>query len=450
MVMLGSTDSGQGSEADTYEPNQSQPTASSEDVQRLRKWARVVLIPVGLIGAALSFASIYEAALETFGPVLSAGVPILVDFLILGASLMYIAGAKVGRPRAGWRLTAHAAVAGTLLLNAMASPDLAHLPWHVVAPAVWSVLVEMSAREVLGEWRAVHSVPADRIPLALWVSAPIESARTALHMMRTGTRSAAVARRQVGVNAAARRIMRKSLPRGSGATRAALRRQLRAGSLDPVTLVRAVGWHPGDPSYGSDAISRAAAERAALVAVVTGIIPESTPPSPSPDVRIASSASDDTDATGQLDAPDEQQPKDPTAGEAQLQRQVEGLREQVDAALLETTRLRQEAEAAQAARAEAEAKAQAAEEEVEARQRKADQLAEAMDRIPFAVLHLAAELRHRGDDDIDLNGSDVALRYGVPPRTGRRWLNEARTLLAAGIPAPDIADNRPLRSAATP
>ena len=38
------------------------------DVTRLRMWARVVLVPVGLIGAALSFASIYEAARPTYGP----------------------------------------------------------------------------------------------------------------------------------------------------------------------------------------------------------------------------------------------------------------------------------------------------------------------------------------------------------------------------------------------
>src|SRR3954452_2902998 len=108
--------------------------APAADGARLRLWARIVLVPVGVIGAALSFASIYEAALPSYGPVLAAGFPFLVDFLILGVSLQYIAGARVGRPRMGWRLTAHAGVAGTLLLNAMAAPDLAHLPWHVVAP----------------------------------------------------------------------------------------------------------------------------------------------------------------------------------------------------------------------------------------------------------------------------------------------------------------------------
>ena len=37
-----------------------------------------------------------EAALPSYGPVLAAGFPFLVDFLILGASLQYIAGARVG------------------------------------------------------------------------------------------------------------------------------------------------------------------------------------------------------------------------------------------------------------------------------------------------------------------------------------------------------------------
>jgi peptidoglycan/LPS O-acetylase OafA/YrhL len=173
------------------------------EVVRLRRSARVVLVPVAVIGAVLSFAGIYEAAAPSYGPVLSAGFPFLVDFLILGASLQYIAGAKVGRPRAGWRLTAHAGVAGTLVLNAMAAQDLAHLPWHVVAPAVWSVLVEMSAREVIGEYRALRRAPADRIPARLWFTAPVESTRTWLLMARSGARSHAEARVDVGVLAAA-------------------------------------------------------------------------------------------------------------------------------------------------------------------------------------------------------------------------------------------------------
>ncbi len=38
-----------------------------------------------------------QAAQPTFGPYLAGGFPLLVDLLILGASLQYVAGAKIGR-----------------------------------------------------------------------------------------------------------------------------------------------------------------------------------------------------------------------------------------------------------------------------------------------------------------------------------------------------------------
>ena len=235
-------------------------------VHRLRVWARSVLVPVGLIGAALSFASIYQAALPTYGPVLAAGFPFLVDFLILGASLQYIAGARVGRPRVGWRLTAHAGVAGTLLLNALAARDLAHLPWHVVAPAVWSVLVEMSAREVVGEYRATRRAPVDRIPGRLWLTAPVESTRTWLLMARTGRSSHADARADVGVLAAAGEALRLALPgRRPRRVRKIIRRQLRAGSLPPGDVLASLGWTEASSELVSDPAT-------VLRATLTGVL----------------------------------------------------------------------------------------------------------------------------------------------------------------------------------
>jgi hypothetical protein len=187
-------------------------TDTVRDVARLRRAAVLVLAVVALVGAALSWLSLYEAARATFGDRMAAGFPLLVDALILGASLAYVAGAKVGRARAGWRLTAHAGVVATIVLNALASPDLASVPWHVAAPAVWSVLVEMTAREVLGEWKASHAAPRDRIPGRLWLTAPVESTRTWLRMARTGADRHAAARVDVGVNAAAVEALRLALP----------------------------------------------------------------------------------------------------------------------------------------------------------------------------------------------------------------------------------------------
>ena len=185
---------------------------TQHQARTLRIWALIVLVPVALIGAALSFQSLYLAAVPVFGGRLALGFPLLVDFLILGASLQYVAGAKIGRPRAGWRWTAHAGVAGTLILNAMAARVVREVPWHVTAPAVWSVLVELTAREVLGQWRAAHIPLGDRIPLRLWLTAPLESSRTWLRIARRVEGEQAQARLDVGVHAAAVEALKLALP----------------------------------------------------------------------------------------------------------------------------------------------------------------------------------------------------------------------------------------------
>jgi hypothetical protein len=224
----------------------------ARQARRLSMWARVVLVPVAVIGAVLSYQSLYKAAQPTFGPYLAGGFPLLVDLLILGASLQYVAGAKIGRPMTGWRLTAHCGVAGTLVLNALAARELGEVPWHVTAPAVWAVLVELTGKQVLGQWRATHQGPAASIAPSLWMSSPLESFRTRLLMARTGANDAHEARISVGTAAAAREALNLSLPRRSSPRRDARRvrrvvnRQLRAGSLPPQAVMEAVGWTSTD------------------------------------------------------------------------------------------------------------------------------------------------------------------------------------------------------------
>ena len=86
-----------------------------------------------------------------------------------GASLAYIASCRAGQPRIGWRWIAHGGVAGTVALNALAAPDLANVPWHIAAPLVWSVLVEMVARDATF---AGTPVPRPQVPMLLWITAP--------------------------------------------------------------------------------------------------------------------------------------------------------------------------------------------------------------------------------------------------------------------------------------
>jgi len=296
------------------EPIPARPAAGPDDVSaRLRRWSVAVLSVVAAAGAVLSYRSLYEYAVPLFGPVLAVGFPVLVDFLVLGASLAYVAGARVGRPRAGWRLTAHAGVAGTIVLNALAAASPADVPLHVTAPIVWSVLVEMTAREVLGQWRAVHVVPADRIPFTLWMSAPVESVRTALLMARTGTTNATTARTLVGVHAAAREALTLALPSLSArSARRVLRRQLRAGSLTPAAALDAIGW-TGPTNTAT--VDPADAVRAALRAAIT------TTGAPAALISLHADADTDEQAqTGheQAATPDEAQ----RAGLGQPERQV--------------------------------------------------------------------------------------------------------------------------------
>ena len=239
--------------------------------RRLGFWARLVLIPVAVIGAVLSFDSLYKAATPTFGEHLAAGFPLLVDLLILGASLQYVAGAKVGRPMAGWRLTAHTGVVGTLILNALAATQLGDVPWHVTAPAVWAVLVELTAKQVSGAWKATHANPTDKISPTLWLIAPVESARTRLLMLRTGVTNAQLARTAVGVHAAAREALRLALPDRRGQrVRKIITRQLRAGSLPLAEILAPLGWS------GSGALPDSRPETI-LRAVLHGVLDRTTP-----------------------------------------------------------------------------------------------------------------------------------------------------------------------------
>lgn len=252
--------------------------AADEDRRQAGRWwglaAALVLPVVATVGAVLSWGSLYAAASTALGrhapaptmlgrPVNLAGAafPLLVDALILGASARYVAGVKAGRPVGGWRLAAHAGVGGTILLNADAAPTLAEVPWHVTAPIVWSVLVELVARDALGELRETRPNTADRIPLRLWLTTPAESVRVSWRMARTGEADAETAR-VVTERCAAARDQLAGAVRGLRyrRLRQQITRRLWAGALDPATLAHLIDTIP-DP---------AALHRAVLRTVATG------------------------------------------------------------------------------------------------------------------------------------------------------------------------------------
>lgn len=226
-----------------------------ERARRLRLASYLVLSAVAAAGAALSYQSLEAAAEDVFPHRLAQVFPLLVDALIVGASLAYLAGAVIGRGRAGWRLTAHVGVGGTIFLNALAADSLATVPWHIAAPIVWSALVELTARDLLGDYRAAHARP-DSIPFVLWLTAPGESASTWLRVRRQAAHAAV--RADVGAHAAAREALRMALP-GYRARRVrkVIARQLRAGSVTPAAVVdQAVSIMGEVPTASAQAVLR--------------------------------------------------------------------------------------------------------------------------------------------------------------------------------------------------
>jgi hypothetical protein len=223
--------------------------------RRLRLASYLVLSAVAAAGAALSYQSLEAAAEDVFPHHLAQVFPLLVDALIVGASLAYLAGAVIGRGRAGWRLTAHVGVGGTIFLNALAAESLVTVPWHIAAPIVWSALVELTARDLLGDYRAAHARP-DSIPFALWLTAPGESASTWLRVRRQAAHASV--RVDVGAHAAAREALRMALP-GFRArkVRRVISRQLRAGSVTPDAVVSQAVAIMGDvPAASAQAVLR--------------------------------------------------------------------------------------------------------------------------------------------------------------------------------------------------
>jgi hypothetical protein len=234
-----------------------------------RSGAALGLTAVAAIGAINSWGSLYEAAvthltgvnLPTIHGVSVAGAtfPLLLDALIIAASLQYVIGVKEQRPVAGWRAAAHAAIAGSVAANAAAAHSVLDAPWHMIAPACLSLVVELVARDVLGELREVKTSGDDRIPWRLWISAPGESARTQWRMLRTGQTSAAVARVDADRCAAARDALRRVLPgQRHYRTRREITRRLWAGSISPGDVFAAIGWTGDDAPRDADTVLRLA------------------------------------------------------------------------------------------------------------------------------------------------------------------------------------------------
>ena len=230
----------------------------------LRNMTTAILILVGFVGFALSFETLWHYATAAFGA-MAIGFPLLADLLIVGCLLQYIRTAQANAPMNEWRLAAHAAVAGTIFLNVIASP-IQYVPLHAVPPVVWSVLCELVARQVLGQYRRSLPFSGEQLTLRLWITAPRQSAQTWLRHARITAGESWVA---VATLNDARSCVNAYVD--DHAVRRVLRRQLRAGSLAPSELLHVLCLTPGAAGPASAEAALRAALRASLSRVTAPV-----------------------------------------------------------------------------------------------------------------------------------------------------------------------------------
>lgn len=230
-----------------------------------------IVVPMAA-GALLSWGGLYEAARPWFDPTwLAAVVPVAIDGAIFACAAQWVRGAG-RRPVHGWRSATHVFVALTVYLNALAAP--AHpdgkaalvVGLHVGGPIVWAGLAELLARQAARRHRDEDGTEAERIPLALWATAPLESFRTKRRMWRTSTTSAVVARREADViELAVNRLTRLLVGDVYAADLKTLRRRLLAGSIRPLDVLDAIESSRVDGRVESTGTSRVAVDCEALV-----------------------------------------------------------------------------------------------------------------------------------------------------------------------------------------
>lgn len=213
-----------------------------DPVRVAARFGALVLALVAVIGAVLSFDNLRQAAAVYVGPDLAWAFPALVDALILGCTLRYVAGLRRGRFVPGYRVLAHAGIAATVYLNALASQDAGGIPWHVAPPLAWACILELAARDALGEYQATHHLERTRIPGRLWFTQPLTAFRVALQMTRTGGRDYVAAMREISLVEAACEALRLTLPGWRALrVRRIVRRYIRRGILTPDRVLEVTG-----------------------------------------------------------------------------------------------------------------------------------------------------------------------------------------------------------------
>ncbi|HTJ71441.1 MAG TPA: DUF2637 domain-containing protein [Actinospica sp.] len=219
------------------------------------------LVLLAGVSAWLSYASVRSVAIGIFGMAGGSAFPVLLDTGVYVASEYYLSSVRSNRPQHGFRALAHALVAVTVALNVSAATDYRAAMFHAVPPLVFAALVELRARQELGDVRAAQGRP-DRIPFRLWIVNPIESAKLSLWAARQGSLSTVRTARERQLTAL--RALAIAVPDTKGdkgrakLARGLVARQLRAGSLDPRALVEATGLDQITPTPGAESVLRVA------------------------------------------------------------------------------------------------------------------------------------------------------------------------------------------------
>lgn len=209
----------------------------------------------------LSYASVRSLAVVEIGPVAGSAFPLILDAAVLASSQYYLSGARINRPQHGYKMLTRALIVATIAINGAAAHDWRGILVHVIPPMVFAALVELRARQVLGDARAEHG-RADRIPLKLWLTSPVESVKLSLWVARQGSFSVHRAARERQLTALEALEIAVPSRRGDGGraktARGLVARQLKSGSLDPRALVEATGLDAITPTPGAEAVLRVA------------------------------------------------------------------------------------------------------------------------------------------------------------------------------------------------
>jgi hypothetical protein len=232
------------------------PTTQAVPATRPERAATAALVLLAGIAGWLSYASVRAAAVHVFGTVGGSAFPVLLDAGVFASSEYYLASVRKGRPSFGFRTLTRALIAATVAINVSTATDWRAALMHAVPPALFAALVELRARQILGDQRAALGV--ERIPLKLWIVSPVRSFRITLHVARQGAHGALWVQREQ--RAAALRALRIAVP-GRGQARRARRQAasaIRSGMLAPADLIAATGLDDTADGTGPAAVLRVA------------------------------------------------------------------------------------------------------------------------------------------------------------------------------------------------